>query len=389
MEGARYLEDGRLTVFKRSGAYYARIRTAASGKYIWRSLKTTNEQTAIDLGRRLLFQLEQRADQGLPPKSRLFTAVIDDYIGYRERDHRHGKTSEGMLRQIIRVSKFWRVYAGNLPIEAIDDKVMRAFIPWRRDYYSKFTKLPKNARLHPADTTLQWEMMIGKAIVRWAHEQGLRGKLALPAVTFTAKKKRVRPAFEIPEYRRLWRTLHKRFSDAGDARIRRSRELLRNYVLVLANSGMRIGEANNLKLRDVMPFRDAKRRNNFRFIVRGKTGERDVILRSAAARRVDKMLAKRNGEDLNNLLFAMPKGTRIISLMDQFNIALKQAGIERNGFGEKYALYSLRHFYAVMALRNGIGVFEVARNMGTSVQMIQLYYGKQATASAFATRLGD
>jgi len=49
----------------------------------------------------------------------------------------------------------------------------------------------------------------------------------------------------------------------------------------------------------------------------------------------------------------------------------------------------LRHFYAVMALRNGIGVFEVARNMGTSVQMIQLYYGKQATASVFATRLGD
>ena len=85
----------------------------------------------------------------------------------------------------------------------------------------------------------------------------------------------------------------------------------------------------------------------------------------------------------------MPKGTRIISLIDQFNKALAEAGIERNGFGEKYTLYSLRHFYAVMALRNGIGVFEVARNMGTSVQMIQLYYGKQATASVFATRLGD
>ena len=32
-------------------------------------------------------------------------------------------------------------------------------------------------------------------------------------------------------------------------------------------------------------------------------------------------------------------------------------------------------------------MFEVARNMGTSVQMIQEYYGKQATA-VFATRLG-
>jgi hypothetical protein len=108
MEGARYLEDGRLTIFRRSGIYYARLRIAASDKYICRSLKTSNEQTAIDLGRRLLFQIEQRAEEGLPPKSKLFAAVIDDYIAYRKRDHAHGKTSAGMLRQIIRVSKFWR-----------------------------------------------------------------------------------------------------------------------------------------------------------------------------------------------------------------------------------------------------------------------------------------
>jgi hypothetical protein len=43
---------------------------------------------------------------------------------------------------------------------------------------------------------------------------------------------------------------------------------LSDYVLRPANSGMRIGEANNLKLRDMVPFR-----------ARGgasKTGERDL-----------------------------------------------------------------------------------------------------------------
>jgi integrase len=388
MEGARYLEDGRLTIFKRSGVFYARIRLA-SQKYFWRSLKTTDEQTAIRIGRKLLYQVEERVEIGLPPKSKLFSAVIDDYVRFRERDHQHGGTSDGMLRQIVRVVKFWREYAGAMPVEVIDDKVMRDFIPWRRDYYSNFKKLPRNARLHPTDKTLQWDMMLGKAIMKWAHEQGLRGKQSLPTATFTPKKKRVRPAFEIPEYRRLWRTMYQRINDAKDGRTRRSRELLRGYVLVLANSGMRIGEANSLKIRDVIPFRDDKGRYNFRFIVRGKTGERDVILRSAAARRIDKLLAKRRGDDPNNFLFAMPDGSKVITLIDQFNAALKQAGILKNGFGEKYSLYSLRHFYAVMALRNGIGVFEVARNMGTSVQMIQQYYGKQATAATFATRLGD
>ena len=107
MDGARYLEDGRLTIFKRSGVYYARIRLLASGRYLWRSLKTSNEQTAIQVGCRLLFQIEQRTEHGLPPKSKLFAAVIEDYIRYRERDHRHGKTTAGMLRQIVRISKFW------------------------------------------------------------------------------------------------------------------------------------------------------------------------------------------------------------------------------------------------------------------------------------------
>ena len=131
-----------------------------------------------------------------------------------------------------------------LHVDAIDDKVMREFIPWRRDYYSKFEKLPKNAKLHPTDKTLQWDMMLGKAIVRWASGQGLRGKQALPTVTFTPKKKRVRPAFELWEFRQLWWTLCKRVKTARDKRTLKSRELLRAFVLVLANSGIRLSRGH-------------------------------------------------------------------------------------------------------------------------------------------------
>jgi integrase len=389
MEGARYLEDGRLTIFKRDGSYYARIRLTASARYLWRSLKTSNEQAAVDLGRRLLFQLEQRAEEGLPTKSKLFSTVIDDYIAYRERDHRHGKTSAGMLRQIKRVSKFWREYAGHSAVEAIDDKVMREFIPWRRDYYADFKKLPKNAKRHPTDRTIQFDMMVGKAIVRWAAEQGLRGKRPAITATFTPKKKRVRPAFELSEFRQLWRVLCRRIKTARDKRTKRSRELLRSYVLVIAHSGLRPGEVNDLKVRDVHAFTDEKGRSNFRLVVRGKTGERDVIIRSAAAKRIDKLLTKRRAENPAGRLLAMSDESRIITLIDQLDAALREAGLQRSSFGEKYSIYSFRHFYAVNALRNGVGVFEVARNMGTSVQIIQEYYGKQATAAVFATRLGD
>lgn len=54
-----------------------------------------------------------------------------------------------------------------------------------------------------------------------------------------------------------------------------------------------------------------------------------------------------------------------------------------------FSLYSLRHTYAVTMLKRGkVGVFEIAKNMGTSVEIIERYYGRSATAPVFATRLG-
>ena len=164
---------------------------------------------------------------------------------------------------------------------------------------------------------------------------------------------------------------------------------MRHYVLIIANSGLRPGEINDLKVSDVHPFKDEKGRSNYRFVVRGKTGERDVIIRSAAAKRLDKLLTKRRAENPAGYLLAMSDESRITTLIDQLDSALREARLERSSFGEKYSIYSFRHFYAVNALRNGVGVFEVARNMGTSVQIVQEYYGKQATPVVFATRLGD
>jgi hypothetical protein len=64
--------------------------------------KTTDEATAIRAGRKLLYQTEERIELGLPPKSKLFAAVIDDYVRFRQRDNAHGRTSAGMLRQTVR-----------------------------------------------------------------------------------------------------------------------------------------------------------------------------------------------------------------------------------------------------------------------------------------------
>ena len=93
---------------------------------------------------------------------------------------------------------------------------------------------------------------------------------------------------------------------------------------------------------------------------------------------------------MNDQLFKMVDGGKIITLIDQFNVVLERAGLTHSADGEKYSLYSLRHFYAVQMLRKGrVNVFDVARNMGTSVQIIEAYYGRHATSRVLATRLGN
>jgi integrase len=173
---------------------------------------------------------------------------------------------------------------------------------------------------------------------------------------------------------------------------------LRDYVLILANSGLRVGEANALKIRgeanalkirELVPFTDEVGRRNYRLMVDGKTGQREVVPRAGTAKFIDRVLSRRKGVDGNDLLFAMPDGSAIVTLIDQFNATLKEAGITHNSKGEKYTLYSLRHFYAVMALRRGVSIYALRTNMGTSINVIEAYYGKHATAPTFATALGN
>jgi integrase len=375
IEGARYLEDGKLVVFKRNQIYYARVKLGTN-KYVWRSLSTSNLEEAVSKARKIYYRLQALEEQGLPTTAKSFRVVIDPYVAFREKDCAQGRTKPAMLRQIMRVVKFWKEHAGPKAVHMIGDVELRGYVDWRRDYYAnKYVNvglpLPCNAKLNPTDKTLQWEIMLGKQILKWAHSSGLRGSKPLPTYSFTPKLKRVRPPFELEEYRVLWRALWKRVRFCPNENWRESRELLRDYVLILANSGLRVGEANSLRIRNVIPFKDSEGRDNFRLVVSGKTGERDVIPRATAAKFIMRVLARRAGASPDDLLFVMSDGAPVLTLIDQFNAALSEAGITHNSQGNKFTLYSLCHFYAVMALRKGVAVFAVARNMGTSVQMIQ------------------
>lgn len=388
-----HIEDGKAAVYKREGTYYVRIRI--NGKYLHRTLKTGDLAVALKAAQKLVHKFEFSVENGIPIEVKTFGAVIDEYVKFRRKDNLQGRTSDGMLRQIERVVRFWQAYAGDKPITAIGDAQLRDYVQWRMDYYTQRPNEAKkrNVKINPTDKTLQFDLMIGKAVINWAHDQGYRGLLPLPTYSFTPKKKRVRPAFENGDYRMVLETIYQWIKACDNPKYLHTRQLLEDYVVILARSGMRVGEANNLRVRDVHRFVDRHDRINYRFVVRGKNrkyeGERDVIPAASVVPHVERVLASKGDKpDPNAWFFAMSNGSQVISLADQFAVVLKMANRRTNSNGDGFSLYSLRHYYAVMALRNGIGVYDVARNMGTSVEMIQQYYGKQATPTLVATTLG-
>jgi integrase len=411
------LEDGKVLLFSRNGIYQARFYKG-NRQYIYKSLKTKKVDEARKLAVRYLHEMEFKQKEGLPLQHKSLNDVIDEYIALRQSQYiksldakvnssTQQLTSIHMLRQIKRVSKFWKEYCGTTSVMNVDNSVLQDYVGWRKDYYHKMPveKRPKNHKLNPTDKTLEWELTLAKMLLKFADDKGYRGKTQLPTYRFKAVNAIVRPTFTVEEYWEIIKGMRRSIKETNNAERKYTKLLLRDYVLILANSGMRVGEANNLKDKDVAEFKDEKGRRNFMFYVNGKTGRRIVIPRTSVVRYVERVrernLERKNeGEmrkvrspqrkksDTDGWFFSMYDGNRIVTLIDQFNALLKSIGLEENRYKEKYTLYSLRHFYAVMMIRRGIPIFDLARNMGTSVQIIEKYYGKQATPLALATKLG-
>jgi integrase len=58
-----------------------------------------------------------------------------------------------------------------------------------------------------------------------------------------------------------------------------------------------------------------------------------------------------------------------------FQNLVSKAGVEYDSYGERRTIYSLRHTYATFRLREGTHHFHLAQNMGTSVKMLEEFYG--------------
>jgi integrase len=139
---------------------------------------------------------------------------------------------------------------------------------------------------------------------------------------------------------------------------------------------MRPSEARNLLWRDVGMQTDRQGRQLVRLNVRGKGKYRTLVAAGNVATYLDRIKQVSKHTKPDDFVFVTEKGeiarTLYYSLVEDLLI---KSELQKSSSGSRRSTYCFRHTYATFRLTEGVDVYFLAKQMGTSVKMIEDHYG--------------
>jgi integrase len=185
-----------------------------------------------------------------------------------------------------------------------------------------------------------------------------------------------REEFTPEEYRKLHTFARSWIKQASRKIYTWYRTMAYNFVLIMTNTGMRTPEARNLRWRDIAIQTDRQGRSFVSISVRGKGKFRTLVAASNVATYLDRIreISKATGPD--DFVFSTYQGKSAIKLYySLIEDLLKESGLLLSASGQRRSTYCFRHTYATFRLTEGVDVYFLAKQMGTSVKMIENHYG--------------
>lgn len=364
--------DGRIILYKRSDhqnpKWTVRIKIPHTEGFVVKSAKTKDDYEARRFAEDLYYELEGKARRGEPIRTPTFRRVFQEWAKAQNIDLsvRSKKYVNGNVRRV----ELWLLqYFADTAIDVVNENRLGDYAEWRQSQMKR-----------PAVHTLKNERTALNQMLRFAKRRGYIREIP----EFYIKSAKGNARSDLPESE--WLTLVESFeaylARARGRRVRRARFYLKQYVLLLAQSGIRVGEARRLKWRDLSQTKTLTGDIRVVLTVRGKTGEREVVCNAGVEFLLQELRSFRHGEldrepDRDEHIFCHRDGSPVITYRNGFDRALKDAGVLFSSDGRRRVPYSLRHTYATMRISEGVSVFQLAANMGTSVEMIDSFYGKK------------
>jgi integrase len=384
--------NGKVTLTKRNHSSAWQMRYKIGTRWLRESTKEKELKEAQQVAEEIYLRAKFRQSENLPIVSKRFDAVARLA---RDKMKAQLANDEGkkVYKDYVRVIDNYLIdFFGSYNITSISYELLHKYAIWRDEKIGNKAKASTISTHNSALNKIFDEAML----------HNYMNKAQIPQLVNKGAKGERRSDFTLSEYKYLIEFMRTWVTEAEGKRKKsvEMRELLRDYVLILANTGMRHGtESYGLKWKHVS-WHLVNKEKLLVLSVDGKTKQRELIARRncvAYFKRIhdrsedirhltfDELLA--NGVD--KYVFRLSDGTQSKSLGQTFEILMRDSGllVDRRTDTNR-SLYSLRHTYATFALLyEGIDLFTLEKQMGTSAEMIRKHYA-HITARMYADKLG-
>jgi integrase len=356
---------GKLHVYRRENSGSWQCSTYLAGKN-WRvSTKEDSLSHAKDFAEDWYLELKGKNRGGELKVGRTFKQAAEKFIAEYEVITEGERSPQYVELLNMRIQVHLLPFFGNKILSEITPGLVQEY----RVYRATSRRDNKTDKpLRPARSTLQGEIVVLRHILKTANRHGWLPYLPdLTTPYKTSGKISHRAWFSPEEYKRLYEATRARAKNPINPRWKESYERMHDYVIFMANTGLRPDEAARLEFRDASIVTDeATGERILEIEVRGKRGVGYCKSMTGAVLPFER-LQKRKNPQPTDLIFGKTQ-------RDLFKIILNELNLRFDREGNRRTAYSLRHTYICLRLMEGADIYQIAKNCRTSVEMIETFY---------------
>ena len=384
-----YLRDGDVVLYKRERSSVWQMRYKLYDRR-WRRVSTKHRKLdyAVKIAGDIYDEARFRERLGITQSNKKFSVIAKVCLQDLENEISAGIKPLTNRDYVRAINKYLVPFFQNYHLENIDMDVMRKYELWRNELMKRI----------PLASTLANHASAYRRVIDTAIQRGwLSDHMPVAQMSRRGAKGKARPGFTRSEIDYLLNYL-KSYSIGGhSARAKEMRLLSRDYIELLIGTGMRCGkESLHIKWKHIEWYTDTNTDKRYlRIWVSGKTGSRLLIAKHIVRETLERLIGREDlfkGMNLDAVLaekhdvylFKYRNGEQPKSFHTTFIWLMKASGLLKDtATGQNRTLYSLRHTYATLELiENRANLHTLAKQMGTSVGMIEKHYSKLTTTLA-------
>ena len=369
------LHGGDVLLFRgsRSGKNWQfRMWISEDKKYFRQSLRTKDLDIAKERATELYLETHHKLKSGVKIFDTSVRELVNDYLKEQKTRIRIGGVGKGNIgitdgRYVTIRTQVERHMIGFL---GEDTKLSKL----RNDTFkNKYTQYRRKNNPTVQDVTIINERATIGNVFRYALNRGLILSNQVPLFEEMTKNANKRDAFDSNEWKEIYKYLHSWTNKKMSENEKLERELVKFFILILANTGLRFGELRLLRWKSVSIFsQDKVVKCKLRVLV-GKTGDRLVIgRRGDLFQKLKKITKCRDGNDF--VFVDMKNGKQFPkkTLYKYWNEIVKNTSLKDKQ--PKPVFYCLRHTYATFRLYADVPISDLSQNLGCSVTFIEQHY---------------